>query len=64
MVSAEMVSTAVPLVGGKARVRVLMKCKDSKAQRDMISQILDDFRKEKSNRDVVVTADMNPVNIL
>ncbi|MBO5222280.1 MAG: primosomal protein N' [Clostridia bacterium] len=57
-------ATAVPLVGGKARVRVLMKCKDSKAQRDMISQILDDFRKEKSNRDVVVTADMNPVNIL
>ena len=56
--------TAVPLVGGKTRVRLLMKCKDSKAQRSMISRVLDIFRADRKNRDVVVTADMNPVNIL
>lgn len=56
--------TAVPMVGGKSRVRVLMKCKDSKEQREMISGLLDEFRKKPSNRNVVVTADMNPVNIL
>lgn len=56
--------TSVPLVGGKTRVRVLMKCRDGKAQRAMISRVLDEFRKDKKNRDVVVTADMNPVNIL
>ena len=56
--------TAVPLVGGKTRVRVLMKCKDSKAQRSMISSVLDAFRKDRANREIVVTADMNPINIL
>ncbi|MBO5247778.1 MAG: primosomal protein N' [Clostridia bacterium] len=56
--------TAVPLVGGKTRVRVLMKCKDTRPQRQMISDLLDEFRARKENRDVTVTADMNPVNIL
>ncbi len=56
--------TAVPLVGGKTRVRVLMKCKDTRPQRQMISQLLDEFRARKENRDVTVIADMNPVNIL
>ncbi|MBQ5743230.1 MAG: hypothetical protein IIV79_03435, partial [Clostridia bacterium] len=56
--------TAVPLVGGKTRVRVLMKCKDTRPQRQMISDLLDVFRSSKENRDVTVIADMNPVNIL
>lgn len=56
--------TAVPLVGGKTRVRILMKCKDSRGQREMITSLLDEFRQQKENRDVTVTADMNPVNIL
>ncbi len=56
--------TAVPLVGGKTRVRVLMKCKDTRPQRQMISDLLDQFRSRKENRDVTITADMNPVNIL
>lgn len=56
--------TVVPLVGGKSRVRVLMKCKDTRPQRQMISDLLDAFRSRKENRDVTVTADMNPVNIL
>jgi primosomal protein N' (replication factor Y) len=56
--------TAVPLVGGKTRVRLLMKCKDNASQREMISDLLDGFRKEKTYRNVVVTADMNPVTIL
>jgi len=57
-------ATAVPMVGGKYRVRVLMKCRNSTAQREMISRVLDLFRAEKQNRNLVVTADMNPVNIL
>lgn len=56
--------TAVPLVGGKTRVRLLMKCKDNAPQRDMIADLLDCFRKERAYRNVVVTADMNPVTIL
>ncbi|MBQ1966284.1 MAG: primosomal protein N', partial [Clostridia bacterium] len=56
--------TAVPLVGGKTRVRVLMKCKDTRAQRQMISDLLDEFRSLKENREITVIADVNPVNIL
>ncbi len=56
--------TAVPLVGGKTRVRLLMKCRDGKAQRNMICTLMDQFRKEPSNRNIVLIADMNPVNIL
>lgn len=56
--------TSVPLVGGKTRVRLLMKCRDSRPQREMISALLDAFRKDSANRNVTVTADMNPVNIL
>ncbi len=57
-------ATAVPMVGGKYRVRVLMKCKDNKVCRQMVSRLLDDFRAQKEHRDITVTADMNPVNIL
>ena len=56
--------TAVPMVEGKTRVRLLMKCKDTHRQREMISALLDRFRGEKEYRDVTVFADMNPVNIL
>lgn len=56
--------TAVPLVGGKTRVRVLMKCKDTKPLRQTVSDLLDAFRARKENREISVTADMNPVNIL
>ncbi len=56
--------TSVPLVGGKTRVRVLMKCKDTRPQRQMISDLLDEFRRRKENREITVIADMNPVNIL
>ncbi len=57
-------ATAVPMVGGKYRVRILMKCKDNRTCRQMISRCLDAFRAAKEHRDITVTADMNPVNIL
>ena len=56
--------TGVPLVGGKTRVRILMKCRDGREQRELITSLLDSFRKDPRNRAVSVSADMNPVNIL
>lgn len=57
-------ATSVPMVGGKHRVRILMKCRNSVRQRQQISDLLDRFRTEKEFREITVTADMNPVNIL
>lgn len=56
--------TAVPMVDGKTRVRILMKCRDTARQREMIRALTERFRKEKSMRNCVVFADMDPANIL
>lgn len=57
-------ATAVPLVDKKSRVRVLIKCRDDKKTRALISGLYGSFIKNKENKDVCVTVDMNPLTIL
>ena len=56
--------TAIPMVEGKTRVRILMKCRDTPRQREMLTELLLWSAREKQLRPLSVTADMNPINIL
>ncbi len=51
-------------VGGKFRNRILIKCKNSKNFRAMISEILIEFSKNIKHNDVIVYADINPEGIM
>lgn len=53
---------SVPKIGGKYRCRMLIKCRNSRALRDMIRKNL--ASTEKNYKDVSAFADMNPENII
>ena len=56
---------AIPKIaklGGKYRVRIIIKCKNTKRTREMISVLLKDFL--KSNKEISIFADMNPEDII
>lgn len=56
---------AIPKIakmGGKYRVRIIIKCKNTKRTREMISTLLKDFL--KSNKEISIFADMNPEDII
>ena len=57
-------ATSVPLVDGKSRVRILIKCRDDKKTRALVSEVYDGFIKNKENKGVGVAVDMNPLTIL
>lgn len=48
----------------KFRYRMIIKCKNSKNFRAMISELLIEFGKDKNYHDVTVNADINPENII
>lgn len=48
----------------KYRYRLIIKCKNSKRFREMISKTLIDISKDKENRNTTVFADINPVDIM
>lgn len=48
----------------KYRYRLIIKCKNSKRFREMISKTLIDISKNKNNKNTTVYADINPVDIL
>lgn len=56
------VAPKVAKIGGKFRVRIIIKCKNTKRMREMISILLKDFL--KNNKDITVFADMNPEDLL
>lgn len=56
------VTPRVAKVGGKFRYRIIIKCRDSKKFREMISTSLKLFAKNKLYEKVSVYADMNPEN--
>lgn len=56
--------TDVPLVDGKSRVRILIKCKDTKKTRSLLVSVYNDFIKNKENRDISAGIDINPLTIL
>lgn len=49
-------------INGKYRVRILIKCKNTKRMREMLSILLKDFL--KNNKEITVFADMNPEDII
>ncbi len=51
-------------VAGKYRYKLLIKCKNTTATRQMIAQLLTDFADDGANRGITVYADMDPLNIL
>lgn len=52
----------VAKINGKFRVRIIIKCKNTKRMREMISALLKNFL--KTNKDISVFADMNPEDII
>ena len=56
--------TFVPMVDGKSRSRILIKCKDNAETRRMLHIALLAFLKEKTQKDALITLDMNPASIL
>lgn len=54
----------VAKVSNKYRYRIIIKCKNNKSFRDMISELLISFGKNKSFSDISVYADINPENLL
>ena len=51
-------------IGGKYRNRIIIKCKNNKLFREMISELLIQFEKDKSHINVNIYADINPESIL
>ena len=50
-------------INNKFRYRIIIKCKNSKDFRSMISEMLISFGKNNKYRDVTLTADINPENL-
>lgn len=50
-------------INNKFRYRIIIKCKNSKDFRSMISDLLIHFGKDNKFRDVTLTADINPENL-
>ena len=57
------VTPRISKIGGKYRSRIIIKCKNDKKFRSMISELLKEFAKEK-NDNVNVFADINPESII
>ena len=51
-------------VGNKYRYRIIIKCKNNKNIREMISELLICFGKDNNYTDISVYADINPENLL
>ena len=51
-------------ISNKYRYRIIIKCKNNKLFREMISDLLITFGKDKKFSDVSVSADINPENLL
>ena len=58
------VPARVAKMGGKFRYRIIIKCRNSKGFRQMISEILKETAADKRYRTVTVYADMNPDAVL
>ena len=58
------VAPRVAKIGGNFRNRIIIKCKNTKDFREMISELLIIFAKDKKQNDINISADINPENIL
>lgn len=51
-------------MNNKYRFRIIIKCKNTRNFRKMLSELLIEYGKEKKYQNISVTADMNPVNLV
>ncbi len=51
-------------VGGKFRSRIIIKCRNDKNFREMISKLLKEFTKNKNNDNVNIYVDINPESLM
>ncbi len=51
-------------INNKYRYRLIIKCKNTKSFRNMISEMLIDFGKDKKYNDVTVSVDINPESLV
>ncbi len=58
------VTPRIAKIGGKYRGRIIIKCKNDKSFRNMISELLKEFAKDKKQDNVNVFADINPESII
>ena len=58
------VAPRISKIGGKFRSRIIIKCKNSKNIRAMISQLIKDFSKNTKYKNVSIYADINPENLM
>ncbi len=58
------VTPRVAKIGGKYRIRIIIKCKDSKRFRNMIDSLLKSYEKNSKYKDVSIFAELNPENVM
>ena len=51
-------------IGGKYRYRLIIKCRNDKAFRNMMNELLRQFMQDKNNKDTTVYADLNDVGTM
>lgn len=57
------IAARVSRVAGKYRYRVIIKCKNTKRFRELVSRLLKDFANDKQFKKVTAFADINPENM-
>lgn len=58
------VAPRISKVGGKFRSRIIIKCRNNKKFREMISILLKNFANNKKNADVSIYVDINPESLM
>lgn len=58
------VTPRIAKIGGKYRIRIIIKCKDSKRFRNMIDSLLKSYEKNSKYKDVSIFAELNPENVM
>ena len=58
------VAPRIAKIGGKFRSRIIIKCKNDKGFRNMISELLKEFSKELKQDNVNISVDINPESII
>lgn len=58
------IAPRISKLGGKFRYRLIIKCHNTVAFRDMIAELLCMYRRNKKNKDVTISIDINPESFL
>ena len=56
--------TYISKINNKFRYRLIIKCKNTKRFRGMISELLIEFGKDKKYNDVTISVDINPESLV